>query len=238
MRYSRDPGGPYGSGTKLAAVSAGRRAYPRASAGPPRHSSPGTPTGTGSPSRSRTSARASDSGRPSGMPAGFARSAAVMRWWVICTVVSVGPYTLTSSGPSAPKCSVHGASQAPVCFSPPKKTVRSASRSTRGSSRSTAATMPRKADGELSMTVTPSSTSRLRRASGSRATSAGTTTTVPPRSSGAHSSMTETSKAYECFIAHTWPPSRGSRSSVARSSRPTLAWVTPTPLGRPVEPEV
>lgn len=64
----------------------------------------------------------------------------------------------------------------------------------------------------------------------------GATTTRPPFRSGAQISNVEASKTYaewSSTASHT--PSDHAESAASAS---TSAWVTPTPFGRPVEPEV
>ncbi|VAZ63880.1 hypothetical protein LAUMK7_05718 [Mycobacterium kansasii] len=66
------------------------------------------------------------------------------------------------------------------------------------------------------------------------------TTNRPPSSSAPQISHTETSKAYECH----WVTANGavfsglSKKLAIRKSWVTLWWVTATPLGTPVVPEV
>ena len=79
--------------------------------------------------------------------------------------------------------------------------------------------------------ITPASTSP-----------AGATTTRPPRSSGIHSSIVEASNANGACASMAIPgpaatPSDGVQQR-SRASTATPAWVTATPLGTPVDPEV
>src|SRR5262245_15783470 len=78
-------------------------------------------------------------------------------------------------------------------------------------------------------------------AAGSRAVSRGTTTSRAPRVRAPHISHTEKSKALEWVNVHTsadpsGPSSRASHAAVNIAT--TLRWLTITPLGWPVEPEV
>ncbi len=154
-----------------------------------------------------------------------------------CTVVSVIPYMFTSRGRSSPCRSVHGRSAAGSSASPPNTTYRSA-RPLRSCDSSSARTSEEKAEGVWLSTVTPSRRSSARNASGERAVSCGTTTSRPPYSSAPQTSHTEKSKAYEWKSVHTSSAPKPNQWSVAVKSRTALAWVTTTPLGRPVEPEV
>lgn len=87
-------------------------------------------------------------------------------------------------------------------------------------------------------TLTRSSMSSLRNRSGARAVSRSTTTTVPPEVSGPQISQTEKSKAIEWNSVHrsAAPYPSAARPSASREAR--FPWVTVTPLGAPVEPEV
>ncbi len=71
-----------------------------------------------------------------------------------------------------------------------------------------------------------------------RASRSRTTSTQPPDSSGEKISNTDTSKLSE-VDATTWCRPRPANSAAAQSVRAsTDPWLTTTPLGRPVEPEV
>ena len=65
-----------------------------------------------------------------------------------------------------------------------------------------------------------------------------TTTTVPPAHSGTNSSKTETSKQIEVDAStrETWSAERSRRAQATIVT--ALRWVSSTPFGRPVEPEV
>ncbi len=143
-------------------------------------------------------------------------------------VVSVGPYTCTTrvSGQRSVTRRIAAADPA----SPPVHTSRtpdsgspgsSASRLNRAVVRNTAVTPPR-----------VSWARRKPRSVSPR----GATTTSPPASSGTHSSYVEASKASgECSRTRSWAPPAKDRSA-ARATM--LSWVTTTPLGVPVDPDV
>ncbi len=92
------------------------------------------------------------------------------------------------------------------------------------------------ADGVWLSTLTRSAASRACSSSGERVTDSGTTTSRPPPASAPQISCTETSKPYEWHCDHT--PASGSGACSDSSSWVTLRWVTATPLGTPVVPEV
>ena len=60
----------------------------------------------------------------------------------------------------------------------------------------------------------------------------------PPVSKGPHISQTEKSKAKEWKMVQTSCWSKWNQGWVRSKRRRTLRWVTMTPLGLPVEPEV
>src|SRR5262249_45413290 len=92
------------------------------------------------------------------------------------------------------------------------------------------------AEGVWLNTLTCSVTSKAWKSSGEPATDSGTTTSRPPCKSAPQISHTETSKAKECHCDHTCPGAIPASSD--SSSWVTLWWVTATPLGTPVVPEV
>ncbi|CAM3508462.1 hypothetical protein MYCO108962_23510 [Mycobacterium colombiense] len=96
----------------------------------------------------------------------------------------------------------------------------------------------RTADGVWLKTVTFSATSRAWNSIGERATESGTTTSRPPCSSAPQISHTEKSKAYEWNWVHTWSADSVTPTACASNSRVTLRWLTATPLGTPVVPDV
>ncbi|CNL92017.1 Uncharacterised protein [Mycobacterium tuberculosis] len=85
-------------------------------------------------------------------------------------------------------------------------------------------------------TPTRSATSKACKSSGEAATDSGTTTSRLPRSSAPQISHTEKSNAREWHCVQA--PARGKPASSEASSWVTLRWVTATPLGTPVVPEV
>ena len=98
------------------------------------------------------------------------------------------------------------------------------------------------ADGVWVSTLTCSATSNAWKSSGEAATDSGTTTSRPPCSSAPQISRTEPSKARECHSVDTLAtfagPGAVRPASSDSSSWVTLWWVTATPLGTPVLPEV
>ncbi|SON63781.1 hypothetical protein MSIMFI_05312 [Mycobacterium simulans] len=94
------------------------------------------------------------------------------------------------------------------------------------------------AEGVWVNTLTRSLTSNAWKSSTERVTDPGTTTSRPPCNSAPQISHTEKSNAYEWNCVHTcpgdsaWPTWSESKSCV------TLCWVTATPLGTPVVPDV
>ena len=142
-------------------------------------------------------------------------------------VVSVGPYPLKTTIPGHA-----AATRATACgetTSPPVHTSRAPARQP-GSPSANAANSPAV---NHSAVIRPAPAS-LRRSR--ELTSSSAMTTRPPDSSGTHSSYVEASKAYgECRSTRVCAPRRQIRS---RASARTLRWVTMTPFGSPVEPEV
>ena len=95
------------------------------------------------------------------------------------------------------------------------------------------------ADGVWVNTLTCSATSKACKSSGEPATDSGTITSRPPCSSAPQISRTEASKARECHCVDTFAgPGAVRPASSDSSSWVTLWWVTATPLGTPVLPEV
>src|SRR5262245_49989996 len=121
--------------------------------------------------------------------------------------------------------------------SPPKITQRSASSPPPPDSSSSPA-RARNAEGVWLSTVTRCSCSVRRKSAGERLSQYGTTTRRLPYDSAPHSSQTEKSKASEWNSVQTSCGPKPNQPSVAPSSRIALAWLTPTPFGCPVEPEV
>ncbi|CAM4120950.1 hypothetical protein COSO111634_33490 [Corallococcus soli] len=93
-RYSREPGGPYGLGTKRSAVSSGRWQYPRVTPSPPMYSSLATPDGTGFSAPSSTYIRTFAKGFPIGTSRLSPAPSASLSNHVLSIVVSLMPYEL------------------------------------------------------------------------------------------------------------------------------------------------
>ena len=88
-------------------------------------------------------------------------------------------------------------------------------------------------------TVTCSLTNSAWKSSGERATASGTTTNRPPCSSAPQISHTEKSKAYGVKLRpHLIRRQLQAPISSESNNWVTLWWVTATPLGTPVVPEV
>ncbi|GHJ26225.1 hypothetical protein TPA0910_06580 [Streptomyces hygroscopicus subsp. sporocinereus] len=79
---------------------------------------------------------------------------------------------------------------------------------------------------------------RGRRSGSARASRSATTSVLPPASSGQRISNTDTSKLSEVEATTSVSPSRPSSAAAQAASPATVRWVTTTPLGRPVDPEV
>ncbi|CAM5545890.1 hypothetical protein SVIOM342S_00377 [Streptomyces violaceorubidus] len=155
-------------------------------------------------------------------------ASAGMRWRTANVVVSVGPYPSTTTVPG--QASRTRRTAAAGTTSPPVHTSRTPARWW-GASSATSWKSP-----EVSHSpVTSCSVSTLPRVSASRSPG-GATTAVPPDSRGTHTSYVEASKACgEWTSTRAWAPPAKDRS---RASSTTSRWVTATPLGIPVEPEV
>src|SRR4051812_41003841 len=181
------------------------------------NSSPGTPAGTGWRWPSRTYAWALVTGRPI---VGVSEESDCHA--VAYTVASVGPYALTTR---APGTALRSDSNTLVGNASPASTSTSASTSRPGPSSRLANT-----DG------TP--LARLPRQGRSARTSRfGTSSMLPPATSGAKISNTETSKFID--VDARTRDSRPPKFSAAQCIRFTALWCdTMTPLGRPVDPEV
>src|SRR5215210_3129612 len=166
---------------------------------------------------------------------GWPASAAVRGRKVTWTVVSVIPYMFTRRGAASPKRWNQGRREAGSRASPPKTIQRSGG---------TEAAVPatgmswRNAEGVWLSTVTPSATRSSQKRSGERLTQYGTTTSRPPKARAPQISQTEKSNAKEWKRVQTSSGPKAKRSADAARRWATLAWVTGTPFGRPVEPEV
>jgi hypothetical protein len=175
----RAPGGPNGQARNRPAVSPGRFAYPRASPGPARYSSPAAPTGTGSRAASSTNTCVLSSGRPigTGPPS---RCGPRTLWQVAKVTASVGPYPFTTvvcGHTSSTRSTAAGRAA-----SPPAHT----SRRPANSSGDSAAIRWNRPVVKNAPVTRPS---RIVREMVARSRSpGGATTTVPPETSGVHSS--------------------------------------------------
>ncbi|CAM4527879.1 hypothetical protein COEX109129_42040 [Corallococcus exiguus] len=189
------------------------------------NNSPGTPTGTGRSRASRTCSPVFASGRPSDTVPAVSVSTRCMDDH---TVVSVGPYMLSRAG----TCSRSFEARLPGSASPPTSICRSppSACNARGSS-----TSARAYDGVHWKWVTAWRSSRSANAAGSRPV--GASTTWKPRVQAQSSSSTEMSKEMLVIASHV--PGHGETcASIARKKFITVRCGTPTPLGRPVEPDV
>ncbi|BCK58638.1 hypothetical protein NWFMUON74_64100 [Nocardia wallacei] len=150
---------------------------------------------------------------------------------LVMIVVSVGPYPLCTerSGPPSPSGIAHLVIRSAGTASPPATSTRRLSRPV--------GSMVASADGVMKACVTPSP--RISSDSSSPPyTPVGTTTSAPPAPIASRNSRIEASKLGDAKCS-----ARESESSAYRSACSALklarpAWVTTTPLGRPVEPEV
>ncbi|GAB4584563.1 hypothetical protein Ntsu_23950 [Nocardia sp. IFM 10818] len=142
---------------------------------------------------------------------------------VAVTVVSVGPYPFSTHRPAQRTVSSGGTD------SPPTTTVRSRGRVSGSSEPATTGVTFRCVTSSLRRTLASSSPAYA---------AGGTTATVAPTASATSSSSIEMSKLGDtaCAITASEPTPKAAPEPVTRFARPR--WVTPTPLGRPVEPEV
>lgn len=125
-----------------------------------------------------------------------------------------------------------GSLRAGLKASPPKITVRTAESCPRCGSNAA------KAVGVWLSTVMASARNTSAASSGERISAYGITTARPPELSAAHISHTEKSKAKLWLIDHTSSCENSTWLRALPSIAVTLACVTATPFGRPVEPEV
>ncbi len=227
VRYRRSvPPGP-APVTNRSSLSSGRRQYPWATVGPAIQASPGMPAGTGRPRASSTSTRTPAIGRP--MATGRAASSSVTSWTVAHTVASVGPYSLKSrTWGRARKCSSANPDEQ---LSPATMAASSPSRRSAPDASSCAYR-----DGTQRTALTRSCLTSSARRRGSRTSSSVGTTRVPPAVSVPNRPATELSKA--TLGTSRKRPGRSYACSRAAVDALRLPWVTTTPLGRPVEPEV
>ncbi len=233
VRYSRAPASPEnGSGTKRSAVASARPAYPRARS-PPRCSSPGTPTGAGSPPASSTYALRPASGLPTGatVPPSSPGKPSGTSYTVAVTTVSVGPYALTSRTPS-PARSLHRGTAAAGSASPPS----TRSRSPPGAPTPSSTAVLQNAGGKFA-TVTPSASARAAHSAGAHG-SGPRSTSAAPCSRGRRTCSSDTSKEAEANWSTRSAGPISSARAMARRCAAAARCSTATPLGVPVEPEV
>ncbi len=152
-----------------------------------------------------------------------------------CTVVSVMPYMFTSWVRS-PTAEYQRSTRLRSNASPANSTYRMCSVASGRAAR--AGSMTVSADGVWLSTVTRSRAHSSANSSGSQVVSRGTTTSFPPCSRHPNISYMDTSNEQAWNRVHTSSGPRPYPSAVASSRLSTLRWVTRTPLGRPVEPEV
>src|SRR5246500_1217771 len=114
VRYMRAPGPPNGQATNRDAVSAIRRQYPIPTPRPATYNSPTTPAGTGRNHPSSTNNAAPDTGDPiAASPDPTSTGRAI----VTSTVVSVGPYSLTSVATAAYRSTISAVQTSPPVIS-------------------------------------------------------------------------------------------------------------------------
>ena len=231
VRYNRSPPPDTGNGlaTKRSAVNSGRATYPRANCTPARYNSPATPTGTGRNRPSSTNTRVFHTGAPIGTDT---TSAAVTSWNVTSTAASVGPYKLCNR-----TCGNTSRNPAATCAgnaSPDANTCRNDTADTTDDSATNTANI----DGTKCIVDTDCSTIVRTRYSGSRCPSGTAITTRAPTCNGQNNSHTDTSNVNGVFCNTTSDPSSPYASCI-HTRRLTIARCsTPTPFGRPVEPDV
>src|SRR6266480_1135200 len=142
------------------------------------------------------------------------------------TVHWAGPYRLTrvNGRPGGtPRCSA----EPPVCI------IRSTVWDGQGSASTASASGVGRNAAEIC-----SSASQTARSGGEARTSAGGTTSVPPAARVGQVSQTATSNpGLHSSVVRSWRPS-GYATLRHRIRFARLPWLTPTPLGRPVEPDV
>ncbi len=136
------------------------------------------------------------------------------------TVVSVGPYALTIRRPGAHRATSSGGQASPA--------------TTRVVAVSSAPSNAARAEGGSVTWVTSS----RRSVRASRGASDGARTRAAPVSRALHRSQKDASKLGEANWSTRLPGATPSRSTCAATRPDTPVWLTATPLGRPVEPEV
>src|SRR5579872_4484845 len=140
------------------------------------------------------------------------------------TVTSVGPYAFTIRRPGAHRAARSGGHASPPTTSTPRS----------GNSRPERVAS---ADGEISACVTCSSVSTLARRSPATRPGGGSTR-VPPAAHARQTSRMLASNPAAANCSTRAPGPAANRSSSAAANAPTPAWVTTTPFGVPVEPDV
>ena len=230
VRYQVRP--PYS--TNFSAVRSGLPRYPLAMPRPENHNSPGTQSGQSSPLALTTRQALFANGTPYGTSGRFAgrsrsRSSPTSKMvpWMAVSVAPPRPANRTCGDRVRRARTISGRT-----LSPPASTTRSDDRSP-GTSTSISSQPGRKL-------TTDTRCSEMSRAqlSGSRRCSSSTTTTAPPARSVPNTSGTDMSDS-RCDSASA--RSFGPMPKWAyRNSRVfmTASWVSSTPLGAPVEPEV
>lgn len=186
------------------------------------YSSPGTPTGHSRMSSSRTCARQPRRGYPIGSDRSHVPDSSVP---TTQTVVSVGPYQLWKRVCADQRATCSGPGGSPAV-------TRSRRRGSRAGS-----TSGSRAGGMNPQVTSCASRNRCRRA-GSVLSSSGTSCTQPPTVSGASMSSTETSNPSAENAIDRHVPSRPKWAAAAEANATAEAWLTTTPLGRPVDPDV
>ncbi|CAM5663310.1 hypothetical protein KAURM247S_08246 [Kitasatospora aureofaciens] len=136
------------------------------------------------------------------------------------TVVSVGPYALIIRRPGAHRSTSSDGHASPA--------------TTRVAAVTPALSTAARAEGGRVTWVMPSRPS----VRASRGASAVARTRAAPLSRALHRSQKEASKLGEAACSTLLPGTRPSRSICAAARPETPEWLTTTPLGRPVEPEV
>src|ERR1700757_2743199 len=221
VRYIRAPGSPNGHATNRDAVNPARRTYPTPTNRPATYNSPTTPAGTGRNHPSSTNNAAPDTGDPiAASPDPTSTGRAI----VTSTVVSVGPYSLTSVATAAYRSTISA-----VHTSPPVISVRPHSCSAG------------RAASVLGVNLACDTCWRASRSvnslPGNACSSVGITAAAPVNNAH-HIFPTDISKinGANCRIRLSGVMTRRSAWLATKSAMPV--WVTATPLGAPVVPEV
>ena len=143
----------------------------------------------------------------------------------IITVNSVGPYAFTIRRPGA-----HRAASSPSHASPPTTSTPNPPSPSAGT--------PARTLGTISAWVIACWRSTAASSGPATGPPGGGTTSVPPAANARQTSSTLASNPAEasCATRHPGYPANRSTSAAAKLGRPP--WVTPTPFGVPVDPEV